>query len=58
MKANNGAMLINKQSAFFVLTQYRLCQQLWCEIEGEKLCRSKLNPPATGTACATGKVGR
>ncbi|XP_078378045.1 A disintegrin and metalloproteinase with thrombospondin motifs 19-like [Oculina patagonica] len=35
--------------------KYRLCQQLWCEIEGEKLCRSKLNPPATGTACATGK---
>ena len=33
-----------------------MCQQLWCEIEGEALCRSKLNPPATGTTCATGKV--
>lgn len=35
--------------------KFRVCQQLWCEIEGENLCRSKLNPPATGTACAPGK---
>ncbi|XP_020914481.1 A disintegrin and metalloproteinase with thrombospondin motifs 19 [Exaiptasia diaphana] len=33
----------------------RLCQVLWCEIQGESLCRSKLNPPARGTACGRDK---
>ncbi|CAH3196092.1 unnamed protein product, partial [Porites evermanni] len=35
--------------------KYRLCEELWCEIKGERLCRSKLNPAAPGTACAPDK---
>ncbi|XP_031561607.1 A disintegrin and metalloproteinase with thrombospondin motifs 7-like isoform X2 [Actinia tenebrosa] len=33
----------------------KLCRELWCEIEGEQSCRSKLNPPAKGTACGRDK---
>ncbi|KAK3742314.1 hypothetical protein QZH41_018531, partial [Actinostola sp. cb2023] len=33
----------------------KFCRELWCEIEGESLCRSKLSPPARGTACGADK---
>lgn len=32
-----------------------LCKQLWCEIEGEDECVSKLDPAAKGTECDEGK---
>ena len=41
----------------FSLPYDRLCEELWCEVKGERLCRSKLNPSAPGTACAPDKVG-
>ncbi|EDO42270.1 predicted protein [Nematostella vectensis] len=33
----------------------RMCQNLWCAIRGEPLCRTKRLPPARGTECGEGK---
>lgn len=36
--------------------QHVICTGLWCKVEGEKECRTKLDPPMDGTDCDTGKV--
>ena len=33
-----------------------MCEKLWCEVEGEKYCMSKLDAAAQGTECAPNKV--
>lgn len=38
--------------------QYVMCSGLWCHVDGEKDCKTKLDPPMDGTECDTGKVGR
>lgn len=45
----------------FVLTrvfgfQHVICTALWCKVESEKECKTKLDPPMDGTDCGTGKV--
>ncbi|KAJ8392733.1 hypothetical protein AAFF_G00072170 [Aldrovandia affinis] len=35
--------------------QYVMCSGLWCRVEGEKDCKTKLDPPMDGTECDTGK---
>ncbi|XP_062340399.1 A disintegrin and metalloproteinase with thrombospondin motifs 19-like [Osmerus eperlanus] len=35
--------------------QYVMCSGLWCLVDGEKDCKTKLDPPMDGTACDTGK---
>ncbi|KAG7476499.1 hypothetical protein MATL_G00083530 [Megalops atlanticus] len=32
-----------------------MCSGLWCRVEGEKDCKTKLDPPMDGTECDTGK---
>ena len=34
----------------------KMCQKLWCEVEGEEFCMSKLDAAAKGTECNPGKV--
>lgn len=34
----------------------QMCEKLWCEVEGEKYCMSKLDAAAQGTECAPNKV--
>lgn len=36
--------------------QHVICTGLWCKVEGEKECKTKLDPPMDGTDCDTGKV--
>lgn len=45
----------------FVLTyvfgfQHVICTGLWCKVESDKECKTKLDPPMDGTDCDTGKV--
>ncbi|XP_034146118.1 A disintegrin and metalloproteinase with thrombospondin motifs 19 isoform X3 [Esox lucius] len=35
--------------------QYVMCSGLWCRVDGEKDCKTKLDPPMDGTECDTGK---
>lgn len=36
--------------------QHVICAGLWCKVEGEAECRTKLDPPMDGTDCDPGKV--
>lgn len=36
--------------------QHVICTGLWCKVEREKECKTKLDPPMDGTDCDTGKV--
>lgn len=38
--------------------QHVICTGLWCKVEGEAECRTKLDPPMDGTDCDPGKVSR
>ncbi|KAH0628176.1 hypothetical protein JD844_009008 [Phrynosoma platyrhinos] len=40
----------------FVSFQHVICTGLWCKVEGEKECKTKLDPPMDGTDCDPGKV--
>ena len=33
-----------------------MCKTLWCFLEGDNECVTKLDPAAKGTPCAPGKV--
>ncbi|XP_055731523.1 A disintegrin and metalloproteinase with thrombospondin motifs 19-like [Salvelinus fontinalis] len=35
--------------------QYVMCSGLWCRVDGEKDCKTKLDPPMDGTECDPGK---
>ncbi|NWR74894.1 ATS19 metalloproteinase, partial [Centropus unirufus] len=37
------------------LFQHVICTGLWCKVESEKECKTKLDPPMDGTDCETGK---
>lgn len=36
--------------------QHVICTGLWCKVESESECKTKLDPPMDGTDCDTGKV--
>ncbi|KAL4617663.1 A disintegrin and metalloproteinase with thrombospondin motifs 19 [Arapaima gigas] len=36
-------------------TQRTMCSGLWCHADGEKECKTKLDPPMDGTECGAGK---
>ncbi|KAL0963194.1 hypothetical protein UPYG_G00350970, partial [Umbra pygmaea] len=35
--------------------QYVMCSGLWCRVDGDKDCKTKLDPPMDGTECDVGK---
>uniref|UniRef100_A0A8C9RFK7 ADAM metallopeptidase with thrombospondin type 1 motif 19 n=1 Tax=Scleropages formosus TaxID=113540 RepID=A0A8C9RFK7_SCLFO len=35
--------------------QHAMCSGLWCRVDGEQECKTKLDPPMDGTECDTGK---
>ena len=52
---------LNHTLYFYLYTQRtgistQMCEKLWCEVEGEKYCMSKLDAAAQGTECAPNKV--
>jgi hypothetical protein len=36
--------------------QHLMCAGLWCLVEGDKSCKTKLDPPLDGTECGADKV--
>lgn len=36
--------------------QHLMCAGLWCLVEGDTSCRTKLDPPLDGTECGADKV--
>uniref|UniRef100_UPI003AAC6088 A disintegrin and metalloproteinase with thrombospondin motifs 19-like n=1 Tax=Centroberyx gerrardi TaxID=166262 RepID=UPI003AAC6088 len=38
--------------------QHMMCSGLWCQVDGEKDCKTKLDPPMDGTKCDNGKFCR
>lgn len=47
---------IQVSTFLFIYFQHVICAGLWCKVEGEKECKTKLDPPMDGTDCDTGKV--
>ncbi|XP_029474871.1 A disintegrin and metalloproteinase with thrombospondin motifs 19 [Rhinatrema bivittatum] len=48
-------ILFGPKSSFCQEMQHVMCTGLWCKIEGEKECKTKLEPPMDGTECDPGK---
>ncbi|KAM4875856.1 A disintegrin and metalloproteinase with thrombospondin motifs 19 [Thomomys bottae] len=48
-------ILFGPSASFCEEKQNVICMGLWCRVEGEKECRSKLDPPMDGTDCLPGK---
>ncbi|EPQ07343.1 A disintegrin and metalloproteinase with thrombospondin motifs 19 [Myotis brandtii] len=48
-------ILFGPLASFCQEMQHVICTGLWCKVEGEKECRTKLDPPMDGTDCDTGK---
>lgn len=36
--------------------QHLMCAGLWCLVEGDASCKTKLDPPLDGTECGADKV--
>lgn len=36
--------------------QHLMCAGLWCLVEGDTSCKTKLDPPLDGTECGADKV--
>ncbi|KAJ6669672.1 hypothetical protein lerEdw1_000221 [Lerista edwardsae] len=51
-------ILFGPTASFCQEMQHVICTGLWCKVEGEKECKTKLDPPMDGTDCDTGKVIR
>ncbi|ELK03127.1 A disintegrin and metalloproteinase with thrombospondin motif 19 [Pteropus alecto] len=49
-------ILFGPLASFCQEMQHVICTGLWCKVEGEKECRTKLDPPMDGTDCDAGKV--
>ncbi|ELK30284.1 A disintegrin and metalloproteinase with thrombospondin motifs 19 [Myotis davidii] len=48
-------ILFGPLASFCQEMQHVICTGLWCKVEGEKECRTKLDPPMDGTDCDPGK---
>ncbi|XP_060617986.2 A disintegrin and metalloproteinase with thrombospondin motifs 19 isoform X1 [Anolis sagrei] len=48
-------ILFGPTASFCQEMQHVICTGLWCKVEGEKECKTKLDPPMDGTDCDTGK---
>ncbi|XP_039400142.1 A disintegrin and metalloproteinase with thrombospondin motifs 19 isoform X3 [Mauremys reevesii] len=48
-------ILFGPMASFCQEMQHFICTGLWCKVEGEKECKTKLDPPMDGTDCDTGK---
>uniref|UniRef100_A0A8D0MSQ0 Peptidase M12B domain-containing protein n=1 Tax=Sus scrofa TaxID=9823 RepID=A0A8D0MSQ0_PIG len=48
-------ILFGPLASFCQEMQHVICTGLWCKVEGEKECKTKLDPPMDGTDCDTGK---
>lgn len=46
----------SRQSRFFPCPQHLMCAGLWCLVEGDASCKTKLDPPLDGTECGADKV--
>lgn len=42
---------------FVFVCQHLMCAGLWCLVEGDASCKTKLDPPLDGTECGADKVG-
>ncbi|KAL6064835.1 hypothetical protein STEG23_009018, partial [Scotinomys teguina] len=49
-------ILFGPLASFCQEMQHVICTGLWCKVEGEAECRTKLDPPMDGTDCDPGKV--
>lgn len=38
------------------VSQHLMCAGLWCLVEGDSSCKTKLDPPLDGTECGADKV--
>ncbi|CAH7022422.1 Adamts19 [Phodopus roborovskii] len=48
-------ILFGPLASFCREMQHAICTGLWCRVEGEAECRTKLDPPMDGTDCDPGK---
>lgn len=48
-------ILFGPKASYCQKMQYVICSGLWCKVEGEKECKTKLDPPMDGTECDIGK---
>ncbi|KAF2982606.1 hypothetical protein EK904_010233 [Melospiza melodia maxima] len=48
-------ILFGPTASFCQEMQHVICTGLWCKVESEKECKTKLDPPMDGTDCDTGK---
>uniref|UniRef100_A0A8D2JHH4 ADAM metallopeptidase with thrombospondin type 1 motif 19 n=1 Tax=Varanus komodoensis TaxID=61221 RepID=A0A8D2JHH4_VARKO len=48
-------ILFGPTASFCQEMQHVICTGLWCKVEGEKECKTKLDPPMDGTDCDIGK---
>ncbi|XP_028632997.1 A disintegrin and metalloproteinase with thrombospondin motifs 19 [Grammomys surdaster] len=48
-------ILFGPLASFCQEMQHVICTGLWCRVEGEAECRTKLDPPMDGTDCDPGK---
>uniref|UniRef100_A0A8C2SBE8 ADAM metallopeptidase with thrombospondin type 1 motif 19 n=1 Tax=Capra hircus TaxID=9925 RepID=A0A8C2SBE8_CAPHI len=48
-------ILFGPLASFCQEMQHVICTGLWCKVEGEKECKTKLDPPMDGTDCDIGK---
>lgn len=39
-----------------LILQHLMCAGLWCLVEGDTSCKTKLDPPLDGTECGADKV--
>ncbi|XP_044146937.1 A disintegrin and metalloproteinase with thrombospondin motifs 19 [Bufo gargarizans] len=48
-------ILFGPTASFCQEMQHVICTGLWCKLEGEKECRTRLDPPMDGTECGSEK---
>lgn len=46
----------SRQFCSFPCQQHLMCAGLWCLVEGDTSCKTKLDPPLDGTECGADKV--
>lgn len=46
----------SRQLPSFPCQQHLMCAGLWCLVEGDTSCKTKLDPPLDGTECGADKV--
>lgn len=54
---NLHANLVFCISDSICVIQHLMCAGLWCLVEGESSCKTKLDPPLDGTECGADKAG-